>query len=202
MIITASLLFLFLYINTLARVHGYIYIYIYRHSHKSTSLLVTLVCVRALRGRLLGGSNCSLDRADRRVGFGGRYIARHKGFDRIHYIYIYTFFFVSLYPPSFSVCRSSAVEKKRAFFKIYIYYTRYIVRIIINIHVRITRSIRSSTTLARIYNIHKYNSRRDKNRSGGACFWYKGSGQCVYVCLCVFVRFSPCMHTYVMYTRL
>lgn len=120
----------------------------------------------------------------------------------VYTIYIYTFFFVSLYPPSFSVCRSSAVEKKRAFFKIYIYYTRYIVRIIINIHVRITRSIRSSTTLARIYNIHKYNSRRDKNRSGGACFWYKGSGQCVYVCLCVFVRFSPCMHTYVMYTRL
>jgi len=62
------------------------------------------------------------------------------------YIYIH-FFFVSLYPPSFSVRRSSAVEKK-GFFKIYTYtyYTRDIVRIIINIRVRITRSIR--TTLA------------------------------------------------------
>lgn len=67
------------------------------------------VCVR--RGRLLGGSNCSLDRADRRVGLGGRYNAT-RGV-RPSRIYTYTFFTPALL---LSLVTRPSVVEKRAFF--------------------------------------------------------------------------------------
>jgi hypothetical protein len=136
---------------TLYTVLKYIYIYIYIHDVQRYCSLCArawmCACVCA-QGPTFRGSNCSLDRVDRRVGPGGWYNSRHKGlFGRI-----YTFFF-PLPPLHFSRTTTlivRAVEKKGFLKHIHIHaYNMHA------IYARITRSIR----------IH--NSRRNKNRSRG-----------------------------------
>uniref|UniRef100_A0A2S2NIX9 Uncharacterized protein n=1 Tax=Schizaphis graminum TaxID=13262 RepID=A0A2S2NIX9_SCHGA len=120
MIITASLLSLFLYIHSRSTD-------IYRHAHKSTSLLVTLVCVCVCtQGPTFRGFKLFIGPR----GSAGRVwgtVHRATQGVRPYILYIYIFFsspYIHIpHPPSFSV--PIVRRGKKGFFKIYILHTRY-----------------------------------------------------------------------------